>query len=879
MSWEKLGDAPSYELQRREMDSALDTDAAYEVIYEGESSFYVDRNVDGGKTYEYRVRAVRKRNKLRKLQSDASFSQAARAAPLGSLKDCSYTLRDVSDKLAEASPELNGSPAYALAPKDKKRSAVGDDQLASDPPLLMLLYPATENIAQEGLQWLNARLYAEAAMQTLTDGGALSRVSQMSQQQAYVKDAYSEAVVLPDTLSASEAFRIARSITGLGDSKRANCAIFRARATTDSETVSSDVKTCRFISVHGPNIELNNEDWVNAFAAGISRGSTKDDATFVYVTGRGRADTLKNVLDVMSFHDITSFFGGSETLALVRVQDAFHIEPVESEMPWDIRLDVSYAMTASVALLSAPDVEDVIKDKPQSRNNVRMNVVFGILGIDRSRVDRNDIFAKYIGDPVFDEGFDASDVVAQNVIHQACSTIGERTDLALPLEDSDVGSTDGSGSDSFETRSCVMTDFHDFVTEQGLPFPVSSRSDFYTLFFQFLTLYPDHRYNVNIVSTETSNATASDDMSEWYDLDYGVEGELQTSKVKVSWVRLQFKTPMPELIPSFEAYRKYKDWDAVIKRLRHEIGRNSVFTACDLWPRMQTEVDAVSGTTRSLIIAVSCAFLSILFFTGDIMLSSLTTASLFSILSSLLAVIWYLGWSIGAVEAISMAILVGCSVDFCLHIAEAYANVARSTLSTFGTEDPGCIERTKHAVMLRGPSVLSSAMTTVGACIPLTMCTLQILAKFGVMLTCIMSIAMVTTLTCFSALLMRYGPEEGYKNKTVLAIERTCLSTPARCAATTLCLAACICAAVEPMRESIAAHPLPSGVLLAAVVLWLVWEHLYPPPSSRHTMTRREYFALAGGMQEDEDHSLLELQPLTSSPPSPLSDITSDDGL
>lgn len=33
---------------------------------------------------------------------------------------------------------------------------------------------------------------------------------------------------------------------------------------------------------------------------------------------------------------------------------------------------------------------------------------------------------------------------------------------------------------------------------------------------------------------------------------------------------------------------------------------------------------------------------------------------------------YWLGWEMGAVEAISLSILVGSSVDYCLHVVEGY---------------------------------------------------------------------------------------------------------------------------------------------------------------------------------------------------------------
>lgn len=45
---------------------------------------------------------------------------------------------------------------------------------------------------------------------------------------------------------------------------------------------------------------------------------------------------------------------------------------------------------------------------------------------------------------------------------------------------------------------------------------------------------------------------------------------------------------------------------------------------------------------------------------------------------------YWLGWEMGAVEAISLSILVGSSVDYCLHLVEGYLLAGETTLSEPG---------------------------------------------------------------------------------------------------------------------------------------------------------------------------------------------------
>jgi predicted RND superfamily exporter protein len=45
---------------------------------------------------------------------------------------------------------------------------------------------------------------------------------------------------------------------------------------------------------------------------------------------------------------------------------------------------------------------------------------------------------------------------------------------------------------------------------------------------------------------------------------------------------------------------------------------------------------------------------------------------------------YWLGWELGAVEAISLSILVGSSVDYCLHLVEGYLLAGETIPATSG---------------------------------------------------------------------------------------------------------------------------------------------------------------------------------------------------
>merc|ERR1712113_440809 len=82
-----------------------------------------------------------------------------------------------------------------------------------------------------------------------------------------------------------------------------------------------------------------------------------------------------------------------------------------------------------------------------------------------------------------------------------------------------------------------------------------------------------------------------------------------------------------------------------------------------------------------------------------------------------------LGWDLGSIESILIAIIAGFSVDYVVHLAHAY-EVAE------GDTD----ERVTAAFGDMGISVMNGMITSVAASIPLFFCQLQFFAKFGTFL-------------------------------------------------------------------------------------------------------------------------------------------------
>jgi len=165
-----------------------------------------------------------------------------------------------------------------------------------------------------------------------------------------------------------------------------------------------------------------------------------------------------------------------------------------------------------------------------------------------------------------------------------------------------------------------------------------------------------------------------------------------------------------------------------------------------------TEISAVNGIEQGIAISSTVALLGLLIFTRNILVSLLAAICLIINIVMVLAVYWLMGWMLGAIEAISITILVGLSVDYLFHIADAYCNAK-------GISKPLTrAERLTQSLAEMGMSVLSGAITTIASGVMLVFCTIQIFFKFGVIISSSIAISLVIALFLFSALLAAFGP-------------------------------------------------------------------------------------------------------------------------
>jgi len=130
---------------------------------------------------------------------------------------------------------------------------------------------------------------------------------------------------------------------------------------------------------------------------------------------------------------------------------------------------------------------------------------------------------------------------------------------------------------------------------------------------------------------------------------------------------------------------------------------------------------AYGAASIALAAAAAVLFLS----SRSFVLTVFATLTILYVLCSVTSTLVLMGWTLGFLESICFAILIGVSVDFVIHFCHAYSHKS-GEISRH--------ERTKDALIRMGPSILAAGVTTVSAAIIMLFTIISFFQKFALIL-------------------------------------------------------------------------------------------------------------------------------------------------
>jgi hypothetical protein len=206
-------------------------------------------------------------------------------------------------------------------------------------------------------------------------------------------------------------------------------------------------------------------------------------------------------------------------------------------------------------------------------------------------------------------------------------------------------------------------------------------------------------------------------------------------------------------------------WNAHLELWNAEASRfaRGAWQTSSLWVRAEAQAALISSTVATLLIVVGLAFLGMLCFTFDFLLSLYVVIATLSVLTFLaFFIIALMAWPIGPVEVIALIVFIGYAVTYSLHIAHKYGSpdalkvsIARLELDASAAER---FQRTEYALKSIGSAAMGSAATTMGCSVFLLFCTLTIFQKLGSVVFAVTIMSILTALFPLPAILLSYGP-------------------------------------------------------------------------------------------------------------------------
>ncbi|XP_069466032.1 protein dispatched homolog 3 isoform X2 [Ambystoma mexicanum] len=342
-------------------------------------------------------------------------------------------------------------------------------------------------------------------------------------------------------------------------------------------------------------------------------------------------------------------------------------------------------------------------------------VVFGIRGINRTRTPDNHVLGE-LGSVIYDDSFDL--FLELGNLCRICKAIASNSDLVKP-----------GGA-------------------QCLPSGYSISS--------FLQMLHPECKNVpepNLLPGQLSH------------------GAVGVKDGKVQWMSMAFESTTYKGKSSFQTYSDYMKWETFLQQQLHLLPGDSAlrhgFQTCEHWKRIFMEIIGVESALCGLLLSLVICVAAVAVFTTHVLLLLPVLLTILGVVCLVVSIMYLSGWEMGAVEAISLSILVGSSVDYCVHLVEGYLLAGESMPPHLGENPQACRQwRALEAVKHVGVAIVSSAVTTVIATIPLFFCIIAPFAKFGKIVALNTGLSIMYTLTVSTAFLSILGPSHFTRSGT-----------------------------------------------------------------------------------------------------------------
>ena len=349
---------------------------------------------------------------------------------------------------------------------------------------------------------------------------------------------------------------------------------------------------------------------------------------------------------------------------------------------------------------------------------VQLQITFGIVGVDRDGYSRWDP-VKY-GEVIWDEDFDMSSPEAQQYLLDVCNQT-KASDLVY----------------SADLVVCPIEEFISYLNSTNEPFPYvqsGNKASFESVYNDFL--------KTDYASSSRNNA-----------LTYVVQND--DGEYVVRFYTMYIYSTIVWTDPSDYSIDYRTDWDEFIDEIKANCPAGaenlcgSVENVSLRWCWLETQKAFVRSAVQGILIAMPLALIILMISTQNWIISVFAVLDIIGIMLCELSIMYLMGWKFGVSESVAVVIIIGFSVDYVVHLANAYLESGAESRE----------ERLSFALLTMGISVVSGAITTFGAGFFLIFPPVIFFYKMGVLMISTVAISIFWAMCFFTSIIAMWGPE------------------------------------------------------------------------------------------------------------------------
>eukprot|EP00039_Didymoeca_costata_P004170 m.71768 g.71768 ORF g.71768 m.71768 type:complete len:1159 (+) comp12276_c0_seq1:222-3698(+) len=203
-----------------------------------------------------------------------------------------------------------------------------------------------------------------------------------------------------------------------------------------------------------------------------------------------------------------------------------------------------------------------------------------------------------------------------------------------------------------------------------------------------------------------------------------------------------------------ELYEKWEGWSQQMQSLAPDTMKATYQEAKGAWAFYFLNETLLDETFSGIGLALILAFIVLTLVTGNPYMALLTVGTILLIVADVMAFTVIAGYRLGVVEAVNYVVVIGLSIDYCVHMGEAYTEA--------DAEDR--INRVRSMVGKMAVSVLSGALSTMGCVFFMFFAPNLFFFKFASFVFVTIALSCLYALVFFPAMLATIGPSGDFGN-------------------------------------------------------------------------------------------------------------------